>query len=180
MISGMATSTLLSMAEYLETNYRPDREYVDGEIRERNVGKRDHARVQALLGAWFVEHEAAWSFFTLTEQRVQVSATRVRIPDVLLTSTEPQTETLTAPPILAVEILSPDDTYFDTQERARDYQAMGVEMVWVIDPKSRTGRMCTGDVWQEARVLRVPGTAIHVDLGDLFAHMSVLRGADQQ
>ncbi len=172
----MASATALSIAEYHDTNYRPDREYIDGELRERNVGKREHARTQALLAAWFVQHETAWSAFALTEQRVLVSPNRVRIPDVLLTSTEPQTETLTCPPILVVEILSPEDTYSDTQERARDYLNMGVEMVWVIDPKSRTGRMCKGDIWQEARTLRVPGTPIHIDLDSIFQHLTELRG----
>src|ERR1035438_7470738 len=37
-----------SLAEYLGVDFRPDREFIDGEIRERNVGKTEHARVQAL------------------------------------------------------------------------------------------------------------------------------------
>ncbi len=172
----MTSATILSVAEYLHTNFRPDREYIDGEIRERNVGKREHARVQALLTAWFVNHEIIWSAFALTEQRVQVAANRIRIPDIVLTSTDPQPEVLVSPPILVVEILSPDDTYFDTQERAQDYLSMGVEMVWVIDPKSRTGRMCKGNIWQEDPTLRVPGTPIHVDLDAIFQHMSELKG----
>ncbi len=172
----MASATALSIADYHEISFRPDREYIDGELRERNVGKREHPRIQALLAAWFVQHEIAWSAFALTEQRVLVTPNRVRIPDVLLTSTEPQTETLTCPPVLVVEILSPEDTYSDTQERARDYLNMGVEMVWVIDPKSRTGRMCKGDIWQEARTLRVPGTLIYVDLDGISKHMQELGG----
>ena len=100
------------------------------------------------------------------EQRVQVDPNRIRIHDILLTSTEPQTETLTAPPILVVEILSPDDSYFDTQDRARDYLTMGVGMVWVIDPKSRSGRMCKADIWQEARAAgRLADTIIATDVG---------------
>jgi len=35
----MATSTQVSLGEYMSTSYRPDREYIDGELRERNVGK---------------------------------------------------------------------------------------------------------------------------------------------
>ncbi len=171
-----ASATSLPIAVYEMTSYRPDREYIDGELWERNVGTREHARLQALLTAWFLEHEVEWSVFGLTEQRVRVSPTRVRIPDVCLTSTDPQTETLTSPPILVVEVLSPRDTYSDTQERARDYLDMGVEMVWVIDPQSRTGRMCKGDIWKEARTLLVPGTPIHVDLHGIFEHMTKLRG----
>ena len=35
----MATSTYLSITEYLNTAYDPDLEYVDGQLVERNVGK---------------------------------------------------------------------------------------------------------------------------------------------
>jgi hypothetical protein len=48
----MATSTRLSLLEYMETSYQPDREFIDGELLERNVGKWEHARLQALLAAW--------------------------------------------------------------------------------------------------------------------------------
>jgi hypothetical protein len=45
----MTTALHIPLNEYLGNSYRPDREYVDGEIRERNVGKWEHARVQWLL-----------------------------------------------------------------------------------------------------------------------------------
>jgi Uma2 family endonuclease len=102
----MATSTRLSLSEYMKTSYRPDREYVDGELRERNVGKWEHARLQALLAVW--SQEKSWSVKVATEQRVQVSPTRVRIPDVMLVSRGPQPEVAVDPPVLVVEILSPD------------------------------------------------------------------------
>ena len=34
----MATSTHISIAEYLSTVYRPDREYIDGELIKKNMG----------------------------------------------------------------------------------------------------------------------------------------------
>jgi hypothetical protein len=49
----MATAIHTSLLEYLQANYRPDREFVDGELLERNVGKWEHARIQALLASWF-------------------------------------------------------------------------------------------------------------------------------
>src|ERR1700679_3178184 len=65
----MATSTRLSLSEYMKTSYTPDREYVDGELRERNVGKWEHARLQALLAGWFQSQEKGWSVKVATEQR---------------------------------------------------------------------------------------------------------------
>ena len=86
------------MAEYLETTYRPDCEYVDGEVRERNVGKWEHARLQLMLGAWFFNHEAAWKVVCSTEQRVQVSANRVRVPDLVVLRPGLQPEVLVDAP----------------------------------------------------------------------------------
>lgn len=164
----MATTTHIPLSEYLETSYRPDREYVDGEIRERNVGKFEHARLQALLAIWFGIHEKDWGVITVTEQRTQVSRDRVRIPDLVVLKAGPQPDILTDPPLLIIEILSPKDTYSDTQERAQDYRAMGVETVWIIDPKTRTGRMCSGAKWVEAKRLEVAGTPMFVELDDIF------------
>ena len=164
----MATTAPISLSDYLRTSYRPDREYVDGQVRERNVGKWEHARVQWLLAAWFSRHEREWRITGSTEQRVQVSANSVRIPDLVVLVAGPQPDVLTNPPLLVIEILSPDDTYWDTQERARDYREMGVETIWIVDPKTRTGRMCTGALWIEAKRLTVAGTPLYVELDEIF------------
>ncbi len=79
----MASATQITVSEYLDTIYHPDREYVDGELRERNVGKWEHARVQWLLAGWFVKHESAWNVIGSTEQRMRISPTRIRIPDLV-------------------------------------------------------------------------------------------------
>jgi Uma2 family endonuclease len=165
----MATTTHIPLSEYLETSYRPDREYVDGEVRERNVGKWEHARLQALLASWLQSQEKSWSVKVATEQRLQVSPTRVRIPDVMLVSRGPQPDVIVNPPVLVVEILSPDDTYTETQSRAADYLQMGVPCVWIIDPTSRSGRQCIGNAWTAGDALAVPGTEIQVNLLRLFA-----------
>lgn len=168
----MATTLHVSLKDYLETGYRPDREYVDGEVRERNVGKWEHARVQALLAAWFVNHEKSWGILCSTEQRIQVSPSSVRIPDLVVLAAGQQPEVLTEPPLLIIEILSPDDTYSDTEERVRDYRKMGVETVWIIDPRTRTGRMCSGADWVEASRLEVKGTPLFVELPQIFAQLA--------
>lgn len=164
----MASATLLGIDEYLNTSYRPDREYIDGELRERNVGKWNHARVQYLLAAWFASHEAEWNVVGSTEQRMQVSPTRIRIPDVVVLRSQEPPDVLIEPPLLVIEILSPDDTYSDTEERAQDYRKMGVETVWIIDPKTRCGRMCSGTEWVRAERLVVAGTPVYVELEELF------------
>ena len=167
----MATTLHNSLSEYLAITYRPDREYVDGEIRERNVGKWEHARVQWLLAVWFGAHEQQWGITGSTEQRVRVSDNRIRVPDVVVLTAGPQPDVLTDPPLLVIEILSPDDSYSDTHERAQDYRAMGVETVWIIDPKTRSGRMCSGAEWVESARLEVKGAPLYVDLPALFSQL---------
>jgi Uma2 family endonuclease len=164
----MATATFISLDQYLSTSYRPDREYIDGEVVERNMGKWQHARIQALLAIWFGRHEQEWGIQTATEWRTQVSDSRVRIPDVILVRQGAQPEVLAEPPLLVVEILSPDDTYSDTQRRAVDYHRMGAETIWIIDPETRTARVCSGRNWVEATRLEVAGTPIFVELATLF------------
>ncbi len=89
-------------------------------------------------------------------------------PGLVLVRVESQPPVLVKPPVLVVEILSPDDTFSEMRERVTDYQRMGVETVWIIDPQTRTGQMCTGDTWTAAGTLTVPGTPIHIVLDELF------------
>jgi hypothetical protein len=48
---------------------------------------------------------------------------------------------------------------------------MGVETVWIVDPKTRSGRMCSGNEWVAAERLEVAGTPIFVHLGGLFERL---------
>jgi Uma2 family endonuclease len=158
----------ITLSEYLDADFRPDREFIGGEIRERNVGKTEHARVQALLAVWFGNHEEAWGIKVGTEWRVKVGEDRVRVPDLAVVKSGPLPDVLVDPPLLIIEILSPDDTYSDTQERAHDYQAMGVSTVWIVDPGTRSGRVCSGKDWIEAERLDVKGSPLYVELQDIF------------
>jgi Uma2 family endonuclease len=174
----MAASTQIGLSEYLQTIYHPDREYVDGELQERNVGKTDHARVQALLAMWFGAHEQDWQIIVTTEQRVRVSADRVRIPDVTLVRPGALNEdVLSAPPLCVIEILSPDDTYSRTWEKTQDYRKMGVEHIWLIDPGTRSGQASTSDGWRETVEFEISGTPILMNLADLFRRLDQSRGA---
>ena len=167
----MASVTQIPVSEYLQATYHPDREYIDGEVLERNVGKWSHARVQLLLASWFGTHEAAWHIMSSTEQRLQVSSTRIRVPDLVVVRPGPQPDVLVDPPLLIVEILSPDDSYSSIQERCQDYLTLGVQTVWIIDPATRTGRMCVGNQWRSADRLEVANTLLYVDLAHIFSQL---------
>ncbi len=167
----MASAIQIPLSEYLSTSYRPDREYIEGELRERNVGQWEHARVQWLLALWLGSHEREWNIVGSTARRMQVAPDRIRIPDLVVLRPGPHPAVLSQPPLLTVEILSPDDDYPELERRCLDYKAMGVQTMWIVDPKTRTGRMCAGAEWLTADRLQVLGTPIYVDLQELFARM---------
>ena len=48
----MPTGTLISVEEYLATSYRPDCDYVDGRIEERNLGELDHSSLQTAVAVF--------------------------------------------------------------------------------------------------------------------------------
>jgi Uma2 family endonuclease len=172
----MAATTQIALSEYLQTTYRPDQEYVDGELQERNVGKTDHARVQALLAIWFGAHEEQWQIVVTTEQRVRVAADRVRIPDVSLVRPGALSEdVLSAPPLCVIEILSPDDTFSRTWEKAQDYRKMRVENIWLIDPGTRSGQSSTADGWRDTMEFEIPETPVRLSLVDLFSKLDKSR-----
>ena len=168
----MQAATLISVSEYLSTSYRPDCDYVDGKIVERNVGEKDHSKLQTLLSAYFVNRSKQWGTHVFVEQRVQVLATRFRIPDVcVVLGKEPDEQIFTTPPFICVEILSKDDTMTQMQERIDDYLKFGVRYVWVLDPRTRRAYSFTREGMREASegVLRTDEPEIVVPLAEIFS-----------
>lgn len=134
----MMPATPVTVEEYLRTSYSPDCDYVDGVVLDRNLGEHDHARLQTDLAAFFRLLERSLNIFVVVEQRVQVAATRFRVPDVcVLRGGDPGEQIITRPPFLCIEILSPEDRVAQMQIRVEDYLAFGVENVWVIDPVTK-------------------------------------------
>jgi len=168
----MASSTLVSVSEYLKNSYRPDCDYVDGRLEERNVGEHDHAALQAALILWFGQFQKEWNIEVLPEQRMQISATRFRVPDVCVVSlNEPVEQILTKPPLLCIEILSPEDTMRRMQERIEDYRMFGVQSIWILDPGTQRGYDCRSSGWLETNEFQIPNTPIRLVLSELFARI---------
>jgi hypothetical protein len=67
---------MVSVADYRNTTFRPDCDYVDGEIVERNVGEYEHSRPQGLLAARLFNQEKQRRIVVLIAQRIQVGPSR--------------------------------------------------------------------------------------------------------
>jgi len=168
----MASRTLISVEEYLRTSYRPDCDYVDGEVLERNVGEKDHSSLQKRIILYLAARESQLGICVFPEQRVQVSAKRFRIPDICVTLGEPDEQIFTKPPFICIEILSPEDRWPRTQERIDDYLAMDVPYVWVLDPSTKTAYSATpAERTQQVTtgILKTLNPSVEVPLSEIFA-----------
>lgn len=164
----------VSVEEYLSTVYEHDCEYVDGVIEERDLGEFEHAYVQGLLITLFNNRRSEWGVYALPEQRVQTQKTHFRVPDVVVLRTGSIREPiLTHPPLLAIEVQSPDIPLRKTELKAIEYLAFGIEHVWVIDPYARVAYRGTSKGLELVRdgELSVPETPIHVSAQELFAEL---------
>jgi len=127
------TPTLTPVDEYLSTSYTPDVNYLDGHLEERNVGTKAHGKMTFHIKKLLDDRGLA----AFIETRLRINDTRYRVPDVCAYLSEPDEEVFTKPPLLCVEVLSPEDRMNKVVTLAKEYLAMGVPVVWVIDPAGR-------------------------------------------
>ena len=180
--SAMATQPIgdrfVPVEEYLSTVYEPDCEYDNGVIVERNLGETEHAYLQTLLATLFTVHAAEWNVLAFTEQRVQITSDRFLVPDVCVTRLgAPWERILTKPPLIAIEVMSPEDTVRRASAKAREYLEFGVEHVWVIDPSARVAYIGTSSGLELVRSgeLSVADPAILVSVSELFEKLDKAR-----
>ena len=167
----MASRTMISVEEYLRTSYRPDCDYVDGEVLERNVGEKTHGTVQKKIIVYLGPRETKLGICVFPSQRVRVSPTRIRIPDICVTLGEPAEQIFTKPPMLCIEILSPEDTMSRTLDRVNDFLTFGVSHVWVLDPRTKRAYDYTAAGMREVKdgVLRTDDPQIAIPLTEIFS-----------
>lgn len=153
------------MEEYLKSDYRPDCDYVDGLLEERNVGEYDHGRLQGLIFAYLLQQQKVSNMRVVVEQRVQVSPTRFRVPDIVVTDGRPGEQVLRSPPLLCIEVLSAEDRLSRLRVRAQEYLRFGVPEVWIIDPSDLTVYTCTNEGLHETteRVLVTRDGRVRLD-----------------
>ncbi len=167
----MAAGTQISVEEYLKTVYRPDCDYVDGVVEERNLGECDHSWIQGQSCRIFsaIGYRQT-GIIAVPEWRFQVKPTRFRVPDVIVTRGKPEEQILTQPPLLCIEILSPEDTVSRTNVRVRDYLDFGVPVVWVVDPAERAVWIYRPNGMEQAvgESVKLDGTDIEVPFSEIF------------
>ncbi len=176
----MSATHLIPISEYLNTAYRPDVDYVEGELQERNLGERDHGKLQLYFAVLFANNSRIWKLDVIPELRVQVREDRFRVPDIcILAANAPREQIVRTPPVLCIEILSPADTIRGMRERVRDFLGMGVREVWLVDPATRSVILCAGNIMTEQTegALVLEGTLISIPIAEAFRVLDELPGS---
>ncbi len=164
----MAVATLVPIEEYLSTSWDPDREYVDGQLIERNVGELDHSYLQGFFLFAFRQR----GLYGFVELRVQVEPSRFRIPDILAVRSRPTGRFLRLPPYIVVEILSRDDRASDLDDKIEDYLNFGVENIWVVDPRRHRVTIQTREGGKICRdTVETSDGAFSIPLSEIFGDM---------
>ena len=126
-------------------------ELVDGTLVEKGTGHKESVlslELGYLLRDFLQRNDLGYC--TTADDLVLVMPNLVRGPDVSFVSWKtrpermiPQEQISTKVPDLAVEILSPSNTREEMRIKLKEYFLGGVQVVWIIDPKTHTAEVYT-------------------------------------
>jgi Uma2 family endonuclease len=152
----MGAKTAVSVEQYLKTSFPDlDREYRDGELVERTLPTFLHGKTQLHLGTLFAAARKQFPLHACVETRMRVRPNLYLIPDVAVFYPDAPAEVPDSPPLVAIEILSPDDRLNAVREKLEEYRAWGVRHVWLVDPDSKRMYTCD-DGSAEVQALTIP------------------------
>ena len=163
----MSTAELLSQLPDDGNRY----ELVLGELRMMSPAGGRHGRIAArinkLLTNHVDDHELGATFAAETGFRIAVDPDTVRAPDAAFVSQQKMEELdddagfLPFSPDLAVEVVSPSDTFSGVEEKAFSWLDAGTKIVLIVEPDSKSVH-----VYKSRDSISVHQTGDAVDVGD--------------
>jgi Uma2 family endonuclease len=185
--SGMATSTTMSLAEFLKL---PDKE-LDGTHYELDEGQlitlspdnRQHGYLMARIAA-YLDGIVDPKKFTVTcgdvgyildkrEHRATVRGADVSVEAVPADSTDVPKGFQQNAPFVAIEIISPSNTRRDIERKTKQYLAANGQEVWLVHPDTEETHFFRAD--QSDPIIHARGQSfpsclgIHIDTNKLFS-----------
>ncbi len=146
----LAPPQLITADNLLEMPDSGRYELVRGEIITTSPTNVEHAylesEISCLLGNFVSKHRLGWVFVGEVGIFTERSPDTVRGADVSFISRErapqrPRKGFLQIAPELAVEVVSPSDLWTELNEKIEEYFALGVNWVWVVEPKRKAVRV---------------------------------------
>lgn len=175
----MAVHAVLSAEEFAKLDLGEGRaELVRGELVQMTPAGARHGavagRLGAILGTFAAQNGLGEVFAAETGYLLSRSPDTVRAPDVSFVAANrippaglPEGFVPFAPD-LAVEVLSPGDTFAEVLAKVQDYLAAGTRAVWVVDPRSRTV-----SVYRAGGALEVLTESQELDSGDILPGLRI-------
>lgn len=161
----VTAKTQISESEYFKMRFEDlEPEFVHGELIERSMPTSIHAWLTHLLSMRL--HGAG---FCLVGVRCQAARDVIRIPDIAVFQSFPQERLPTSPPFLVLEIISPDDRFYDVMRKLGEYWAWGVGHVWIVEPDIQRFHVYDSGSLLEVKQFELPALNIRIDAKELFA-----------
>jgi len=167
----MSARTLISEEEYLRMPFEDrEMEYVDGELVERSLPNYLHSRAQRKLVSRFDRLGERLPLHPCPELRLRVAPDRYRVLDLAVYVGDEPTEAMpTHPPLVAIEIVSPDDRYDDLMQRLHEYHTWGIPNVWLVDPQLRRFSVYGSQGLLAVAALELPEFGVRISPEEIFA-----------
>jgi Uma2 family endonuclease len=161
----MATTALLTVDQYLKMHFEDlEPEFVRGELIERSMPTSIHAWLTHLLSMRL--HGAG---FCLIGVRCQLASDVIRIPDLAVFRSFPQERVPASPPLLVVEIVSPDDRHEELLRKLDQYREWGVEHIRVVQPELRKLHVYDARGLTEVSQFELAEAGVRIAAEQLFA-----------
>jgi len=144
----------VSEEEYLATmtDEKPSLEFVNGEVFQKPMTKKDHQDVSKRIVALLYEIERRKLGYFAWETTTNLSEgtdRRYRVPDIAFWAAGrdvAQPDNVYLPPTLAVEIRSEGQSMRSLREKCAEYRSRGIDVCWLVDPIRRSV-----EVFEDAR-----------------------------
>jgi Uma2 family endonuclease len=142
----LTQENLLTAEEYYETCHVDNTELIDGRVIELMPPIEIHGEIALTIGSLlrpFVRQHNLGRVYVETGFRLTRNPDKVRAPDVsFLEKTRlPQGDERFAfvegAPTLAVEVISPGESWDEVEDKVRLYFEAGAKAVWLVEPRRR-------------------------------------------
>jgi len=139
----------------------------EGELVGRTSPDCLHGRTQLLPGIFFEALRRKLPVYACTETRMKLREGLYLIPDVAVFRPSAPALLPDSPPLIAIEVLPPDDCLTAVREKLEEYRDWGVPHVWLVDPHSRCLYNCDTGL-TEVTSFAVPELGVEIGPAEIF------------
>lgn len=145
----MTTATDKIIYTYTDLSRLPDGNYeiIDGERRDMTPTGFEHGRLESKLSELLSRHFKDAGYVGVGEVGILINKQplRLRAADVVYISKKkspaPPKGILEIAPDLVIEIISESNTSWEMNDKVKDYLAVGVEKILLVDPQTSTASL---------------------------------------